>query len=154
MSNGTQSTGEKDGGSDLDARLTRLAEGVRGLGVGREQRREVLVERAESRGVGRPQAEQAYDVACEVGLEPAYGLAVVAEGVSVRPLSGTPADVDAAEPVEPEWVDAPPSPEQAARERRLRQTFRRLRSLLEESSSAESAFRAFAREPDLEAYDY
>lgn len=151
----SQSSGsESPATRDLRARLARLADDAEQLGGGREQRRENLVERAESRGLGRVQAEQAYDMALEVGLEPAYAMALVMEGISIRPLGGPAADVDASEPVEPEWVDAPPSPEEAAHERRLRQTFRRLRSLIEREASAEAAFRALAREPDLEAYQY
>ena len=142
------------GSGELDARLARLIDEGPRLSGGREQRREHLIERAESRGLGRPAAEQAYDVAREVGLDPALGMALVLEGVSVQPLDGTRADVNAAEPAEPEWVDTPPPAEEASRERRLRQTFRRLRSLLEREPDAEAALRALAREPDLESYDF
>lgn len=141
-------------GDDLEARLARLIHDGPGLTSVREQRREHLLERAEARGLGRPEAEQAYDMAREVGLDPALGMAVVLEGVSVQPLGGEPADVNAAEPTQPGWVDAPPSAEQASREWRLRQTFRRVRSLLEREADAGAAFRALARDPDLEPYDY
>lgn len=150
--NSSEARGRSRG--DLEARLARLIETAPALTAGREQRREHLIERAEERGLGRPEAEQAYDVALEVGLDPALGLAIVLEGVSVQPLESPPADVDAADPVEPEWVDTPPSPEQASRERRLRQTFRRVRSLLEREPDAGAAFRALADEPDMESHDY
>lgn len=138
----------------LEGRLSRLIEAADELGGGREQRREQLVERAERRGLDRATAEQAYDLAKEVELEPAFGMALVLEGVSVRPLDSAGADVRASEPSEPEWVDTPPDPTMAARERRLRQTFRRLRSFLEQESGPRAGMSAFAREPDLEPYDY
>lgn len=155
MSEQTRSSGTGDGtGDDLRGRLDRLIEEAPGLGAGREQRREHLIERAEERGLGRPEAEQAYDMAREVGLDPAVAMAIVVEGLSVQALDSPSADVDAADPVEPEWVDAPPSREQASRELRLRQTFRRVRTLLEREPDTRAAFRALAREPDLERYDY
>ncbi len=48
----------------------------------------------------------------------------------------------------------PPSRDAAERERRLRQTFRRLRSKVDEADDPAAAFRAFVDEPDLEAFDY
>ena len=140
--------------SDLQARLERLRRDADDLMAGQEQRRENLVLRAGERGLGRPEAEEAYDVAREVGLQPALGVALVAEGISIRPLDGGSADVEASDPVEPEWVDAPPPAEAASREKRLRQTFRRVRSLLEREGSPAEAIRALANEPDVEAYDY
>lgn len=138
----------------LEHRLARLIAEADSLGGGREHRREQLVERAEAQGLARPTAEQAYDVAREVGLEPAFGMALVLGGVSVRPLDVEEPDVSAAESSEPEWVDTPPDPEQAARERRLRQTFRRLRSFLDSEPGPREAFTSFAGEPDLEEFDY
>lgn len=140
-------------GDRIERRLARLVSDAEDLGAGREHRREALVERAEARGIGRSAAEQAFDVALEVGLEPAYGLALVGEGISVRNL-GSSAAAEASEAVEPEWIDRPPSGEDAVRERRLRETFRRLRSFLDEEPTPRAALTRFAREPDLEAYDY
>lgn len=137
----------------VERRLARLLADVEALGAGREHRREALVERAEARGLGRPEAERAYDLALEEGLEPAYGVALAAEGISVQML-GQPLPADATETVEPEWIDRPPSREEAARERRLRETFRRLRSFMEDADVPGEALARFAREPDLEAYDY
>jgi hypothetical protein len=124
------------------------------MGGGEEHRREALMERAEDRGVDRATAEQAYDIALEESLEPAYGIAVVLEGLSVRLLDGPRPGVNATEPNEPEWVDRPPSADAAELERRLRQTFRRLRAKAEETGGPAEALRAFAAEPDLEPYDY
>lgn len=124
------------------------------LGGPEEQRRDVLMERAEARGLGRPAAEQAYDIAREEKLQPAYGVAVVMEGISVRLLEGPRPDVESAEPNEPEWVDAPPDRDEAERERRIRQTFRRLRSRIQEAESPAAGLRAFAHETDLESYEF
>ena len=149
---------EKDhdsrGDSSLRERLGRVTGTAEALGGTQEHRRDVLVEQAEDRGLPRPAAEQAYDIAREVGLEPALGIALVIEGLSVRALPSPRPDVDTSEPNEPEWVDAPPAPDLADRERRLRQTFRRLRSHLDRSDGAEAAVRAFGSEPDLEPHDY
>ena len=138
---------------DIEGRLAALIDDAAAFGDGPEHRREALLERAESRGLDRGVAERAYDVAREVGLEPAYALLVVAEGVSVQSYPRS-SGAEATEAVEPEWIDRPPSPEDARRERRLRETFRRLRSLLEDSPTPRDAFTRFAEEPDLEAYDY
>lgn len=148
------SSHEATGEGSVEDRMGRLPSTVEALGGPEEHRRDSLVEAAEARGLDRPDAEQAYDIAREVGLDPAYGVAVVLEGLSVRPLSSPRPDVDTSEPAEPEWVDAPPDPGMAERERRLRQTFRRLRSHLGGGRGLAEALETFARDPDLEAYDY
>ena len=136
------------------ARIRRLVDTAAALGGEDELRRDDLVERAEAKGLDRPTAEQAYDIAREVALKPAWGLAAVLEGISVRLLPGPRPDVGSSEPNEPEWLDAPPDPALAERERRLRQTFRRLRARFEESAGADAVVDALCDEPDLEAYDY
>lgn len=143
----------RTGEPGIERRLARLITKADALGAGREHRREALVERAEAQGLGRGAAEQAYDLALEEGVEPAYALAVIGEGISVRIFSGG-ASVEASESVEPEWIDRPPAPEDAGRERRLRETLRRLRSFLELEPTPRDALTRFAREPDLEAYDF
>lgn len=153
MTNRERGRGTGEDG-ELGRRLEALREAIGEMGGGRENRRDELVERAEARGLSRPAAEQAYDIAREVELDPAHGMALVLEGISVQPFEGPRPDVDSSEPNEPEWVDRPPDPELAERERRLRQTFRRLRSKLEEHDSENAALDAFAAEPDLEPYDY
>lgn len=145
---------ETTGEGSIEDRVRRLPATAEALGGPEEHRRDALMEAAEARGLDRPDAEQAYDIAREVGLDAAYGLAVMLEGVSVRPITSPRADVDTSEPTEPEWVDAPPDPDLAERERRLRQTFRRLRSHLDEGAGLAEALDMLAREPDLEAYDY
>ena len=144
---------EQTGEARIERRLARLITNAEDLGAGREHRREALVDRAEARGLDRGAAEQAYDLAIEEGVEPAYALAVIGEGISVQMFGGG-AAVEAAESVEPEWIDRPPAPEDASRERRLRETFRRLRSFLDVEPTPRDALTRFAREPDLEAYDF
>jgi hypothetical protein len=138
----------------LGARLDELLESSDELCAGDEQRREPLIERARSRGLDRELAERAYDLAVDEGLPPAYGIAIAAAGISVQPLESPPPDVQAAEPTEPGWVDRPPPAKEAAREWRLRQTFRRVRSFLPDSATPRDTFAALASEPDLEPYDY
>ena len=149
----------------LKDRLQRVLGTAEELGGAGELRRDRIVEGAEDRGLDRPTAEQAYDIAREERLQPAYALALVLEGVSIRPLESPAPDVETSEPNEPEWVDAPPAPELAERERRLRQTFRRFRSHLADAGSgapdesagpgvAGAAVAALADEPDLEGYEY
>lgn len=143
----------RDGNREIERRVASLMADAEELGAGREHRREALLERAESRGLGRGEAEKAYDLALEEGIEPAYALAVVARGISVQSFGGT-TPADASEPVEPEWIDRPPSAREAVRERRLRETFRRLRSFLDSEPTPRDAILRFAREPDLESYEY
>lgn len=152
MSHNGRSGNSADGA--IERRLARLIGDADRLAGDGEQRREPLVERAESRGVARAEAERAYDVAVEEGLKPAFGMALVMEGISVRQLGDGGMPARASEAEEPEWIDTPPSPDKAGRERRLRETFRRLRGFMERESSARRAVSAFAREPDLETFDY
>lgn len=142
------------GEAPLERRLAWLIADAEDLSDGKEQRREALIERAEREGLDRPTAEQAYDISVEEKLPPAYGLALVRLGISVALLDGGSPDVEVSEPSEPEWIDEPPGPREATRERRLRETFRRLRSHLDETPDARQATSEFAREPDLEAHDY
>lgn len=148
----TEKTSDPD--RSLDGRVSRLIESADDLCADDEHRREPLLQRADSLGVGRAVAERAYDLAVEEQLPPAYAIALAAAGVSVQPLESARPDVGATEPSEPEWVDRPPAPVQADQERRMRQTFRRVRSLLAESDSPRAALTAFAAEPDIEAFDY
>jgi hypothetical protein len=154
----TPGNGEGQGssgrGGGLDDRLGRMIETADELCGDGELRREPLVERAEAQGVDRGLAERAYDLAMEERLPPAYGMAITAAGVSVQPLESPRPDVGEMNPGEPAWVDTPPAPGEADLERRLRQTFRRLRSFVDDAPSPHAAFTAFAREPDLESYDY
>jgi hypothetical protein len=135
-------------------RITRLLGSAEAPCAREKQRRGSLVARAEAHGVSRPLAERVYDLAQEEHLPPAYGIAVVAAGISVRPLEGDRVDVAEANSGEPDWVDTPPPPDDARVERRLRQTFRRMRSHLAEDRTPAEALSGFGGEADLEAFDY
>lgn len=138
----------------VEGRLSRLIESADEICAGDEHRREPLVERGEAHGLSRATAERAYDIAVEEELPPALGIAVMAAGISVQPMDSPPPDVRATEPAQPEWVDRPPSDQDADYERRMRQTFRRVRSFLTDAPTPREAFAALAHEPDLETFDY
>jgi hypothetical protein len=118
--------------------------------AGRQRRRIELVERAvDEEGMERELAEEAYDIAREEGLEPAFGLELVRCGVAVCEPPDSDLEATSAVRGHPEWLEPPvPAPE-ATRERRLRMSFRRLRNFLEERPSPEEALSAFAAEPDV-----
>lgn len=149
-------TNQREGraSGSLEDRLSHLIETADELCAGDERRRDVLLERGEAQGLRRGIAERAYDLAVEERLPPAYGIAVTAAGVSVQPLEGERSEVAEVNSGEPDWVDEPPPPAEAELERRLRQTFRRVRASLEDASTPRQAFTGFAREPDLEPFDY
>lgn len=146
--------GSPDDAADLEHRLAELPANLDRLGGCEEERREQLLEAAEDLGLERVAAGEVYDLSVEEEVAPAYGLTLAVSGVAVQLLDGARPDVDTSEPSEPEWVDTPPGPNEARRERRLRRTLRRLRSILADADSPEAALRTFAREPDLERYEY
>lgn len=119
---------------------------------GPERRHETLMERAETWGLDRPDAESVYALAEQEGLEPELGLLLVATGVGVRELE--PVERDPSGPglqqAPPDWVaDAEVSQDDARRERRMRLSFRRLRGHYESSGSAMEAADRFAAEADV-----
>jgi hypothetical protein len=121
------------------------------------RRREHLVDRAIGAGHAREYADLIYDVASEEGVDPAVAFEVVMAGVGVRELAGAPPDSWQETQVEatPVWVsDPPPGPDAAARERRTRACLRRLRQMIERTTSTEEALRAFMREVDVGDVDY
>jgi hypothetical protein len=148
----TRETGS--GQDEVEARLDALLASVDVLCGDDEHRREPLLERAESHGLARSRAELVYDVAVQERVPPALALALVAAGLSVQPLRRERSPALSAKPGEPDWVDRPPEPKEAEREWRLRQTLRRLRSLLPASATPRETFTALGKEPDLEPYDY
>ncbi|HUH11694.1 MAG TPA: hypothetical protein VMK65_01235 [Longimicrobiales bacterium] len=121
----------------------------------RHRRRGELLDRAVGDGhVSREVAEEAYELSKEEGLEPAFALEIVRAGVAVsRPGEPEP-DAPALQPTEPDWIEERPDPEDAHRERVMRETFRRLRRLFEEHKDPQEAFRALARADDLRPFEY
>lgn len=141
-----------DGGGDGDSAAACLLERAGALEelAGRQRRRVELVERAVAEGgLERELAEEAYDIAREEGLEPAFGLEIVRCGLGVCEPPDTELEATSAVKGHPEWLVPPVPSEEADRERKLRLSFRRLRHLLEERSSTEEALRAYAAEPDV-----
>ncbi len=151
----------RSGAADRGETAGCLAERARRLEelAGHERRRSEVVERAVAEsGLAREEAEQAYDLAREEGVDPALGLELLHCGVLVR----GPADADpdrlrrqtVLEEMPPEWLQGPPPADRdVRRERRLRASFRRLRGLLEERGTPEDAVVAFAEEPDVAGLD-
>jgi hypothetical protein len=118
--------------------------------AGRQRRRIELVDRAVGEEwMDRELAEEAYDIAREEGLEPAFGLELVRCGVAVCEPPDSDLEATAAVRGHPEWLEPPVEPEEAVRERRLRTSFRRLRRLLEDRPTPEEALTAYAAEPDV-----
>lgn len=125
-----------------------------GLGA-RGRRREELLERMTRHGIPVDLAADAYDLALEEGVDPAFALELVRCGVGVVELPGEGAeDAPASEAWPEEWLGVAPPPREARRERRLRATFRRLRRLLAEHGTPEAALTAFAEEPDVGACEF
>ena len=106
--------------------------------------------------VPRSVLERAYDLAREAGLDPALALELVGCGVSVVELDPDPTVAEQAHSsIPPDWVESPPGDTDVViLERRLRLTFRRLRTLLEREDDLKGAIEAFACEPDVQAYDF
>jgi hypothetical protein len=123
-------------------------------GAPHERRHEALMEWAESDlALDREYAEQVYALAEEEELEPIYAFHLVHSGLGVRELEEP--DQDMEETVQqrpPEWVaEDAVELEDVVLERRLRASFRRLRSHLEQSPTASEAITGFLAEPDVGA---
>jgi len=121
-------------------------------------RRDELLGEACAQGMSMALAEQMYDIAREEGLDPALGYELLRCGLGVCPpedgVSSAPAQ-PSSDKYAPGWLLQPASdPDEVLRERMLRLSFRRLRSLLEEQDDPAEAMRAFAREPDVGVYGY
>lgn len=122
---------------------------------GGTRRRSDLVERAVAEwGLSREGAEVAYDLARDEGLDPALAFELLHCGVLVHgPDHAEPTMMrqdTVLEEMPPEWIAGPPPAEaEARRERTLRASFRRLRTLFEERGTPEEALVAFTEEPDV-----
>ena len=142
----------------MKSRIDSLVERAEQIASDSSPRRRVeLVERAVAEGRSVEFADMVYDLAEEEGVDPAFAFELVLNGIGVRDL-GEPNDdgwletqVEAA----PDWVtrEQPPSGD-AARERHMRTTFRRLRRMFEKHGSPKGALEALAREPDIAEIEY
>nr|MDQ3389309.1 hypothetical protein [Gemmatimonadota bacterium] len=115
----------------------------------RAQRRIEVLREAEGEGMSRALAELVYDLSRGEGLDPVLGFELVRTGLGVLPPSGGVSNAPshpATDKYLPEWLGPPTPTDDMLRERMLRLSFRRLRSLLETHHEVEEAFVAFARE--------
>lgn len=129
-----------------------------GLSAGElDSRRTAIICEAEEDGMSSDLAALLYDIAWEEGLDPAIAYELVRTGLGVAPPEGgisNDPDAPAVDRYLPAWMFPPTDPETLLRERMLRMSFRRLRSLLEAEPDPEDAFRRFANEPDVGHYGY
>lgn len=121
------------------------------------RRRVELVEKAVKAGHSIEYADQIYDIAEEEGVDPAFAFELVLNKIGVRELTPPNNDQWLETQVEapPTWVESPDqSPDDAARERHLRTTFRRLRSKFDSHDNPRDALEAFATDPDVAEIEY
>ena len=149
---GIDSRGTERSEANAREQLTRAVSSL--TGAPHERRHEALMEWAESElELDREYAEQIYALAEEEDLEPVYAFHLVHSGLGVRELEAP--DQDMEETVQqrpPEWVaEDAVELEDVVLERRLRASFRRLRSHLEQSATASDAITRFLAEPDVGA---
>jgi hypothetical protein len=124
---------------------------------GHRQRREEIVEDAARAGMPEHLALQLYEVARDEGIDPGLAFDLVRSGLGVAPPEGGVSNASEEPVVDkylPEWFFPALPPDDLLRERMLRISIRRLRSLLEGHAEVDDAFRAFAQEPDVGYYGY
>ena len=123
----------------------------------RVRRRMDVIAEAQAEGMSPELAEMMYDVAREEGVDPSLAYELVRSGLGVAPPGEGMASAPhppASDKYYPTWLLPANLPDDVLRERMLRMSFRRLRSLLEEHTDPVEAFRAYAREPDVGIYGY
>jgi hypothetical protein len=146
MEGGTTGRTEAAAREQLIAAVTSLT------GAPHERRHEALMEWAESElGLERAYAEEIYALAEEEDLEPVYAFHLVRSGMGVQELEPPEQDMDeTVQQAPPDWVaEDAVKLEDVVLERRLRASFRRLRSHLEECATPAEAIRGFLGEPDV-----
>jgi hypothetical protein len=140
-------------GDEAAARAQLVRDVAALTGAPHERRHEALVEWAESElGLERAYAEEVYALAEEEELEPVLAFELVRTGLGVRELEEPEQDMEeeATQQAPPDWVaEDVVELEDVALERRLRASFRRLRSHLDEGLTAADAVAAYLREPDV-----
>jgi hypothetical protein len=123
----------------------------------RRQRRSEIVADAQTASMPTELAELLYEIAEEEGLDPGLAFDLVRSGLGVAPPEGGVSNAPEEPMVDrylPEWFFPALAPDDLLRERMLRMSIRRIRSLLERYENVEDAFRAFADEPDVGYYGY
>lgn len=122
-----------------------------------ERRRTEILDDAAEDGVPLELAELMYDVARDEGLDPSLAYELVRAGLGVAPPPdgvSNASDQPATDKYLPPWMFPPEPTDHLLRERMLRVSFRRLRSILEEEDQLDEAFRRFANEPDVGHHGY
>lgn len=122
-----------------------------------ERRRVEILEDAEAEGMPPELAGLLYDIAREEGLDPGLAFELVRSGLGVAPPAdgvSTATDAPMVDKYLPHWMFPPEPTDHMLRERMLRVSFRRLRSILQEEGDPDAALRRFAREPDAGHYGY
>lgn len=122
-----------------------------------ERRRVEILEDAEEEGMPPELAGLLYDIAREEGLDPGLGFELVRSGLGVAPPAegvSTATDAPMVDKYLPQWMFPPEPTDHMLRERMLRLSFRRLRSMLRDEGDPDAALRRFAREPDVGHYGY
>lgn len=123
----------------------------------RVRRRMDVVAEAVEAGMSPELAEMMYDVAREEGLDPVLAYDLVCSGLGVAPPPEGVANAEAqpaSDKYYPTWLLPATPTDDVLRERMLRFSFRRLRSLLEHGGDPAEAFVAYAREPDVGVYGF
>jgi len=123
----------------------------------RVRRRMDVIAEAQAEGMSPDLAEMMYDVAREEGVDPSLAYELVRSGMGVAPPREgleSAAHHPASDKYYPTWLLPATQTDDVLRERMLRVSFRRLRSLLEEHADPAEAFRAYAREPDVGVYGF
>jgi hypothetical protein len=120
------------------------------------RRRAELVDHATTVLGDRDFSEFVYDVAVAEAVDPGLAFELVFSGLAVcEPRESGLENQEILVETAPEWVQAPPVFDAVAqRERRLRSSLRRLRHMVENSSSIEAALAAYADEPDVYSCGY
>ena len=124
---------------------------------GIERRRVEIMEDAEQEGMPAELAELLYDIAREERLDPGLAFELVRSWLGVaRPPGGvsTATDDPMVDKYLPTWMFPPEPTDHMLRERMLRVSFRRLRSILQDEGDPDAALRRFAQEPDVGHYGY
>jgi hypothetical protein len=130
-----------------------------GLNADEISRRRIdVIQECVAIGMSDELAEMLYDVSREEGMDPLLAAELVRSGLGVLPpregVHNAP-EFATTDKYRPEWLEPPVDPDTVLRERTLRLSFRRLRSLLERhTGDAGAAFRAFAGEPDVGPVGY
>lgn len=122
-----------------------------------ERRRIEIMEDAEREEMPTELAGLLYDVALDEGLEPGIAFELVRSGLGVIPPPegvSNASDAPAVDKYLPAWMFPAEPTDRLLRERMLRVSFRRLRTILEEEPDPAAALSRFANEPDVGHYGY